>query len=67
MAAGTLGETFNAHVPFWVGSGAVLLAAGVLLATRPYLRHIDDEETPDSGARAVDQDKAIALTVGSDS
>ena len=61
--AGTLGETFNAHVPFWVGAGAVLLGAGVLLATRPHLRHIDDEETPDEEAR----DEAVALTVGSDS
>jgi ACDE family multidrug resistance protein len=61
--AGTLGETFNAHVPFWVGAGAVLLASGVLLATRGHLRHIDDEETPDEEAR----DHAEALTVGSES
>lgn len=61
--AGTLGETFNAHLPFWVGAGAVLLGAGVMVATRPYLKHIDDEETPDEEA----QDEAAALTVGSDS
>ncbi len=61
--AGVLGETFNAHVPFWVGAGAVLAAAGVLLATRRYLTHIDDEETPEQET----SDEAIALTVGSDS
>jgi MFS family permease len=61
--AGVLGETFNAHLPFWVGAAAVLLAAGVMLATRPYLTHIDDEETPEEEA----QDEAVALTVGNDS
>jgi MFS transporter, ACDE family, multidrug resistance protein len=60
--AGVLGETFNAHLPFWVGAAAVALGAGVMVATRPYLRHIDDEETPDEEAR----DEAVALTVGSD-
>jgi MFS transporter, ACDE family, multidrug resistance protein len=61
--AGVLGETFNAHLPFWVGAAAVLLAAGVLYATRNHLRHVDDEETPDEEA----QDEAVALTIGSDS
>jgi MFS family permease len=61
--AGVLGETFNAHLPFWVGAAAVLLGAGVMLATRPYLKHIDDEETPEEEAR----DEAVALTVGNDS
>jgi ACDE family multidrug resistance protein len=61
--AGVLGETFNAHLPFWVGAAAVLLGAGVMLATRPYLKHIDDEEMPGEEAR----DQAVALTVGSDS
>jgi ACDE family multidrug resistance protein len=61
--AGVLGETFNAHVPFWVGAGAVLLGAGVMLATRPYLRHIDDAETPEEET----EDEAVALTIGSDS
>ncbi|BDX31437.1 MFS transporter [Mycobacterium antarcticum] len=61
--AGVLGERFNAHLPFWVGAAAVLLAAGVLVATRPHLTHIDDIETPDDEAR----DEAAALTVGSDS
>lgn len=61
--AGTLGENVSVHLPFWVGAGAVLLAAGVLLATRGHLSHIDDEETPDEQAR----EEAEALTVGSDS
>jgi MFS transporter, ACDE family, multidrug resistance protein len=61
--AGVLGETFNAHLPFWVGAVAVLLAAGVLAVTRTHLRHIDDEETPDDEA----MDEAAALTVGNDS
>jgi MFS transporter, ACDE family, multidrug resistance protein len=61
--AGVLGETFNAHVPFWVGAAAVLLGAGVLVATRPYLTHIDDAEDE------LDEftDEATAVTVGSDS
>jgi MFS family permease len=60
--AGVLGETFNAHVPFWVGAAAVLLGAGVLLASRPYLTHIDDAEDE------VDEltDQATAVTVGND-
>jgi MFS transporter, ACDE family, multidrug resistance protein len=60
--AGVLGETFNAHLPFWVGAGAVLLGAGVMLATRPYLSHIDDDED------GLDEltDEATAVTIGSD-
>lgn len=61
--AGVLGETFNAHLPFWVGAAAVLLGAGVMVATRPHLTHVDDAETPEEEAR----DEAVALTVGSDS
>jgi ACDE family multidrug resistance protein len=61
--AGVLGETFNAHLPFWVGAGAVLLGAGVMVATRPYLSHIDD---PEDGLDEV-TDEAAAVTVGSDS
>ena len=61
--AGVLGETFNAHLPFWVGAAAVLLGAGVLVATRPYLTHIDDAE--DELDELTDQ--ATAVTVGSDS
>ncbi|MDT5196433.1 MAG: transporter, family, multidrug resistance protein [Mycobacterium sp.] len=58
--AGVLGETFNAHLPFWVGAAAVLLGAGVLVATRRHLTHIDDAEDELT-------DEATALTVGSDS
>jgi MFS family permease len=61
--AGVLGETFGAHVPFWVGAGAVLLGVGAMIATRPYLTHIDDAE----GDLEETTDEAIALTVGSDS
>jgi ACDE family multidrug resistance protein len=56
--AGVLGETFNAHLPFWVGAGAVLLGAGVMVATRPHLTHIDDAED--------ELTEAAAVTVGSD-
>jgi MFS transporter, ACDE family, multidrug resistance protein len=58
--AGVLGETFNAHLPFWVGAAAVLLGAGVLVATRRHLSHIDEEENELA-------DEATAVTVGSDS
>ncbi|MDT5335039.1 MAG: transporter, family, multidrug resistance protein [Mycobacterium sp.] len=60
--AGVLGETFNAHLPFWVGAAAVLLGAGVLVASKPYLTHIDDAEDE------VDEltDQATAVTVGND-
>jgi MFS family permease len=61
--AGVLGETFGAHVPFWVGAGAVLLGVGAMIATRPYLTHIDDDE--DELEETTDE--AVALTVGSDS
>jgi MFS family permease len=60
--AGFLGETYGAHLPFWVGAAAVLLGAGVMVLTRSSLGHLDDEETPDEEAR----DEAAALTVGSD-
>ncbi len=39
--AGVLGERFNAHLPFWVGAGAVLLGGVVLFATRSHLTGID--------------------------
>src|SRR3954449_6561078 len=60
--AGVLGERINAHVPFWVGAGAVLLGAVVLFATRGHLVGIDVEESE------LDEitDQATAVTVGSD-
>ncbi|MGE2731713.1 MFS transporter [Mycolicibacterium vaccae] len=61
--AGVLGERVNIHLPFWVGAGAVLLAAAVLATTRSHLRHIDDAEDP------IDEltDQARAVTVGNES
>jgi predicted MFS family arabinose efflux permease len=58
--AGVLGEQINVHVPYWVGAGAVLLAAGVLALSRSHLTGIDDEEVDDVS-------EATAVTVGSDS
>ncbi|PQD99908.1 MFS transporter [Mycobacterium sp. EPG1] len=43
--AGVLGEKVSVHLPFWVGAGAVLMAAATLAASRSHLRHIDDEES----------------------
>jgi predicted MFS family arabinose efflux permease len=61
--AGVLGEQVSVHLPFWVGAGAVLLAAVVLTTTRTHLSHIDDEETE------LDEltDEARAVTVGNES
>ena len=59
--AGVLGERINAHVPFWVGAGAVLLAAVVLYATRGYLTGVDAPESADEQL----EDEAAALTIGS--
>lgn len=42
--AGRLGESFNAHVPFWVGSAAVLLSAATLATGASVLAHIDVPE-----------------------
>ena len=50
-------------MPFWVGAFAVALAVGALALTRPYLRHIDDPETEESPASAVERE-AQAVTVG---
>jgi MFS transporter, ACDE family, multidrug resistance protein len=61
--AGYLGENVNAHVPFWVGAGAVLLGAVVLFATRGHLVGVDAEETPEEELA----DEATAVTVGNDS
>lgn len=61
--AGVLGERISVHLPFWVGAGAVLLAAAVLAVTRTQLTHIDDEESE------LDEitDQARAVTVGNES
>ena len=58
--AGVLGEEFSAHLPFWVGAGAVLAGAVVLFATRPYLVGIDEPET--ELEELEDEAEAITLT-----
>jgi predicted MFS family arabinose efflux permease len=65
--AGLLGEEVSVHLPFWVGAGAVLLGAGVMVLTRPHLRHLDDAE--DEAEDDVEEltDEATAVTIGSDS
>jgi MFS family permease len=60
--AGVLGEQISVHLPFWVGAGAVLLAAAVLFGTRGHLAGVDAEEDTDD--EAIDQ--ATAVTVGND-
>lgn len=39
--AGTLGESFGAGLPFWVGAAAVTVGVGVFLAGRAALAHVD--------------------------
>jgi len=46
--AGWLGETINAHVPFWVGAGGVALGVMVLAGGRRHLDHVD--AAPEHGA-----------------
>jgi MFS transporter, ACDE family, multidrug resistance protein len=58
--AGVLGERVSVHLPFWVGAGAVLLAAVVLFATRKHLTGVD---APESETEAL-EDEAAAVTVG---
>ncbi len=65
--AGVLGEKVSVHLPFWVGAGAVLLAAGVLTATRPHLSGIDADETENATELDELTDRAESITVGSDS
>ena len=60
--AGTLGER-SAHLPFWVGSGAVVLAVIVLLTAKDLIAPLD--AAPDHGAEPVNSKiEAEALTVG---
>jgi MFS family permease len=60
--AGTLGER-SIHVPFWVGSGAVVLAIVVLLTAAGPLRSLDEE--PGHGTEPVDSElEAEAVTLG---
>lgn len=61
--AGRLGESINAHVPFWVGAGGVLLAVVVLAGGRRHLDHVDDAPAHDSEPRHA-AEEAEAATVG---
>ena len=56
--AGKLGETFNSHVPFWVGAGATMLGVVVLFSGKSVLAHVDDHD-PQAGSEI----EAAALTV----
>jgi hypothetical protein len=60
--AGKLGER-SVHVPFWVGSGAVLLGVAVLLTARREITAVDREHADET----VEQERSLeaaALTVG---
>ena len=56
--AGFLGERVGAHVPFYVGAGAVVLAVALLATGRGLLSHVDE---PDSDEAMT---VAEAVTVG---
>jgi ACDE family multidrug resistance protein len=60
--AGRLGER-NVHVPFWVGSGAVLIGAVVLFAGRALYAHLDSEpaHVEAEPTRAVDEAKYVTV------
>jgi len=60
--AGKLGER-SVHVPFWVGSGAVLLAVLVLLTARTLVTAVD-EVTDEAHPVSHEQVEAEAITVG---
>jgi MFS transporter, ACDE family, multidrug resistance protein len=60
--AGVLGEQVSVHLPYWVGAGAVLLAAGVLALSRRHLSGIDAAEDELSERT----DEARAVTIGSE-
>ncbi|MFA9462214.1 MFS transporter [Thiohalorhabdus sp. Cl-TMA] len=57
--AGRLGESINAHVPFWVGAAGVLLSVGVLASGARFLAHVDAEAERESSPG-----EAAAVTVG---
>ncbi len=61
--AGRLGESFGPHVPFWVGGGAVLLAAVVLVAFSSRLAHVEADEAVQTPAEHRQEDaEAITLS-----
>ena len=43
FAAGILAEQFNVHLPFWIASGALLLAIGVLATGHQLLARADEQ------------------------
>ncbi|MQA05767.1 MAG: MFS transporter [Streptosporangiales bacterium] len=51
--AGKLGETFNPHLPFWVGAAVVLVAFVVLSTGRRVLAHVDDHRPRGAPAMTV--------------
>jgi predicted MFS family arabinose efflux permease len=55
--AGKLGESINAHVPFWVGAAATVAAVAVLSTGRRVLAHIDAHEP---AARSVDEASVLS-------
>ena len=60
--AGVLGEQVNVHLPYWVGAAAVLVAAGVLTASR---RHLSGIDAPEDEITEL-TDEARAVTVGNE-
>ncbi|MGH3446413.1 MAG: MFS transporter [Nocardioidaceae bacterium] len=64
--AGKLGESINAHVPFWVGSGAVVLSVLVLAVGRRFLRHIDDESGHGAPAEGSEDEAELVTTADAD-
>ncbi len=64
--AGKLGENISVHLPFWVGAGAVILGALVLVAGRRLFSHIDDDEGH-GALKPGSKEEAELVTVGDDS
>ena len=61
--ATSLGEKVSIHLPFYVGAGAVLVAALLLASQSRLLRGIDDE--PGHGAEPVESaEEASIVTAG---
>jgi len=50
--AGRLGEDVSVHAPFWMGAGAVLVAAAIMLAFRSVVRVDDATTTPEKREEA---------------
>jgi MFS family permease len=72
FAAGQLVEHLNAHVPFLIGTGTLLVAAGVLRTVHRALAHADRGEVhqpePDPLDRAEREDElAVSAGIGNES